>query len=159
MTAGVHKYFQFARCFRDEDLRADRGFEFTQLDLEMSFVERDEVMRTINTILAESVSAIGGKLQQQQFPIFTYQQAMDQFGSDKFDLRSDQEKQDGVLAFAWVVDFPMFKQVNKKTLPKFVTAKAAGPLPTILSAHPKRNIWSGTARARTSIRFLPINMT
>jgi aspartyl-tRNA synthetase len=116
MTAGVHKYFQFARCFRDEDLRADRGFEFTQLDLEMSFVERDEVMRTINTILAESVSAIGGKLQQQQFPIFTYQQAMDQFGSDKFDLRSDQEKQDGVLAFAWVVDFPMFKQVNKKDI-------------------------------------------
>ena len=51
MTAGVERYFQFARCIRDEDLRADRGFEHTQIDLEMSFMERDEVMQLVETML------------------------------------------------------------------------------------------------------------
>ncbi|MEP7167202.1 MAG: amino acid--tRNA ligase-related protein [Candidatus Woesebacteria bacterium] len=113
MVAGIERYFQLARCFRDEDLRADRGFEFTQLDLEMSFVERDDVMATVEDVVKESVQAVGGKLQKESFPVYTYKEAMDQFGADKFDLRTEEEKKEGTLAFAWVVDFPMFKKVDK----------------------------------------------
>lgn len=113
MTAGVEKYFQFARCIRDEDLRADRGFEFTQLDLEMSFAKRQDVMETVETVVKESVKAVGGKLQKETFPVYTYAEAMEKFGADKFDLRSEEEKKDGTLAFAWVVDFPLFKKVDK----------------------------------------------
>ena len=113
MTAGFERYFQFARCIRDEDLRADRGFEFTQLDLEMSFVDRDEVMKTVEDVVKTSVKAVGGQLKDEQFPVFTYDQAIEQFGADKFDLRTDEEKKAGLLSFAWVVNFPFFKKVNK----------------------------------------------
>jgi len=113
MTAGLERYFQFARCIRDEDLRADRGFEFTQLDLEMSFVDREQVMTTVEDVVKTSVKAVGGKFQKETFPIYTYKEAMEKFGADKFDLRTDAEKQDGTLAFAWVVDFPLFKKVDK----------------------------------------------
>lgn len=114
MTAGVENYFQFARCVRDEDLRADRGFEFTQVDVEMSFVERDDVMQTIESIVKESVKAVSGQLKDAEFPVFTYAEAMEKFGADKFDLRTDAEKSDNTLAFAWVVDYPFFKPVDKK---------------------------------------------
>lgn len=113
MTAGVDRYFQFARCFRDEDLRADRGFEFTQLDLEMSFVTRDDVMSHVEETVKAGVKSVGGKLKDEKFPVFTYSEAVDKFGADKFDLRSEEEKQAGVLAFAWVVNFPFFKKVDK----------------------------------------------
>jgi len=114
MTAGFERYFQIARCIRDEDLRADRGFEFTQLDIEMSFAKREDVMEMVEKATKQAVLAVGGKLKDQQFPVFTYQQAMDKFGADKFDLRTEEEKKAGVLAFAWVVDFPFFKKVNKE---------------------------------------------
>lgn len=114
MTAGFERYFQVARCIRDEDLRSDRGFEFTQLDLEMSFVDRDEVMAEVEKTVKSAVKAVGGKLQKTDFPVYTYDQAIKEFGADKFDLRSDAEKKDGTLAFAWVVDFPFFKKVDKK---------------------------------------------
>jgi aspartyl-tRNA synthetase len=113
MTAGVENYFQFARCIRDEDLRADRGFEFTQLDLEMSFVKREDVMATIEAVVKEAVLAVGGKLKDLTFPVYDYQDAIAQFGADKFDLRTEQEKKEGVLAFAWVINFPFFKKVDK----------------------------------------------
>ncbi|MBP9691341.1 aspartate--tRNA ligase [Candidatus Woesebacteria bacterium] len=112
MVAGVEKYFQFARCIRDEDLRADRGFEHTQLDLEMSFVDRDDVMNTVEEMVTSAIHAVGGKLQKEPFPVFTYQEALEKFGADKFDLRTDEEKKDGTLAFAWVVNFPFFKKVD-----------------------------------------------
>ncbi len=114
MTAGFERYFQIARCIRDEDLRADRGFEFTQLDLEMSFTKREDVMEMVEKATKTAVLAVGGKLKDQQFPVFTYQQAMDKFGADKFDLRTEEEKSSGVLAFAWVIDFPFFKKVNRE---------------------------------------------
>ncbi len=113
MTAGFERYFQIARCFRDEDLRADRGFELTQVDVEMSFVERDEVINTIEDVVKEAVKAVGGKLQHQQFPVISYKDAMEKYGADRFDIRSEEEKKDGTLAFAWVVDFPFFKKVDK----------------------------------------------
>jgi aspartyl-tRNA synthetase len=114
MTAGFERYFQFARCIRDEDLRADRGFEFTQLDLEMSFVDRDQVMKTVEDVTKTAVKAVGGQLKDEEFPVFTYDQAMEQFGADKFDLRTQEEKKAGLLSFAWVVNFPFFKKVNKE---------------------------------------------
>ncbi|MEA2056146.1 MAG: amino acid--tRNA ligase-related protein [Patescibacteria group bacterium] len=114
MTAGFEKYFQVARCIRDEDLRADRGFEFTQFDLEMSFASQEEIMQTVEKAVISSVQAVDGKLKETSFPVFTYDQAMEEFGEDKFDLRSEKEKAENVLAFAWVVDFPFFKKVNKK---------------------------------------------
>lgn len=113
MTAGVERYFQFARCIRDEDLRADRGFEFTQLDLELSFVERDDVMQTVESMVKSAVKAVGGKLKAETFPVVDYQEAMAKYGADRFDLRSEEDKANGVLAFAWVVNFPFFKQVDK----------------------------------------------
>ncbi len=114
MTAGVERYFQMARCIRDEDLRADRGFEFTQLDLEMSFVTQQEVMQTVEGLVKQAVKAVGGTLQQDPFPVFTYQEVMEKYGADKFDLRSDSDKEQGVLALAWVERFPFFKPVDKE---------------------------------------------
>lgn len=114
MTAGFEKYFQFPRCLRDEDLRADRGFEHTQVDLEMSFVNREDVMRTVEEIVKEAVKAVGGKLKEQTFPRFDYKDAMEKYGADKFDLRTEKEKEENVLAFAWVINFPFFKKVDKK---------------------------------------------
>lgn len=113
MVAGVEKYFQFARCIRDEDLRADRGFEHTQLDLEMSFVTREDVMNTVETLVKKAVKAVGGKLQKETFPVINYQDAIEKYGADKFDLRTEQEKEEGILAFAWVINFPFFKKVDK----------------------------------------------
>jgi aspartyl-tRNA synthetase len=112
MSAGFERYFQIARCIRDEDLRADRGFEFTQLDLEMSFATQQEVMNLVESVVKTAAKAVDGKLQQEQFPVLTYQEAMEQYGEDKFDLRSEPEKQANILAFAWVINFPFFKQVD-----------------------------------------------
>jgi aspartyl-tRNA synthetase len=114
MTAGFERYFQFPRCIRDEDLRADRGFEHTQVDIEMSFVNREEVMQTVEEVVKEAVSAVGGKLKDSAFPVIDYKKAMEKYGSDKFDLRTDEEKKKNILAFAWVINFPFFKKVDKK---------------------------------------------
>ena len=114
MTAGFERYFQLARCIRDEDLRADRGFEHTQIDLEISFVDQAMVMETVETVVKTAVKAVGGKLKDEQFPVITYKEALDKFGADKFDLRTDEDKKAGKLAFAWVVDFPFFKKVDKE---------------------------------------------
>jgi aspartyl-tRNA synthetase len=113
MTAGVEKYFQIARCLRDEDLRADRGFEHTQVDIEMSFVTREEVMSTVEDVVKNAVRSVGGKLQSENFPVISYKDALDKYGADKFDMRSEAEKKDGVLAFAWVINFPFFRRTSK----------------------------------------------
>lgn len=110
MVGGMERYFQIARCVRDEDLRADRGFEFTQVDIEMSFVEMDDVMNTIEAMMIAVAEGMGKKIKQKPFPRFTYQEAMDKFGADKFDLRTDDEKKEGVLAYAWVYKFPFFEK-------------------------------------------------
>ncbi|MCA9385494.1 aspartate--tRNA ligase [Candidatus Dojkabacteria bacterium] len=112
MSGGIDRYFQLARCLRDENLRADRGFEFTQVDLEVSYTTRDEIMELLETVIKKAVKEVGGKLQKENFPVYTYDQAIKEFGEDKFDLRSEEEKKDGTLAFAWVVDFPFFKEVD-----------------------------------------------
>jgi aspartyl-tRNA synthetase len=110
MTAGFERYFQVARCLRDEDPRADRAYEHSQLDLEMSFVDRDQVMATVEGMIVHAVEVVGGSTVKKPFPIVTYQDAMAKYGADKFDLRSDDQKKNGELAFAWVINFPFFEK-------------------------------------------------
>jgi aspartyl-tRNA synthetase len=87
MVSGVERYFQIARCYRDEDFRADRQLEFTQLDLEGSFWDRDDVLSTIESVLVAAAKELRGVDIQRPFPRLTWQEAMDRFGSDKPDLR------------------------------------------------------------------------
>ena len=90
MVAGIDRYFQIARCFRDEDLRADRQPEFTQLDVEMSFVAEEDVMSLIETMLIELIQATTNKrIQQIPFPHITFADAMEKYGVDRPDLRFD----------------------------------------------------------------------
>jgi aspartyl-tRNA synthetase len=93
MVAGVDRYFQIARCFRDEDLRGDRQPEFTQLDLEMSFVDEDAVMAFVESMIVEVSQATVPQrpLLNVPFPRLTYAEAMDRYGSDKPDLRFGME--------------------------------------------------------------------
>jgi len=88
MVAGFERYFQIARCFRDEDQRADRQPEFTQLDLEMSFVDADDVMQVSEDLLTALVPAMGAKrILTTPFPRLTYQETMNRYGTDKPDIR------------------------------------------------------------------------
>ncbi len=91
MVAGFDRYFQIARCFRDEDQRGDRQPEFTQLDVEMSFVEMDDVMQINEKLLMGLVKnfAPEKKIKETPFPVLTYEEAMNLYGSDKPDLRYD----------------------------------------------------------------------
>jgi len=91
MMSGIDRYYQFARCFRDEDLRADRQPEFSQLDIEMSFVEEKDVMQTTERMMRELFSSELGVDLPDPFPTMTYAEAMMRYGSDKPDLRIDLE--------------------------------------------------------------------
>ena len=114
MAAGFEKYFQFARCFRDEDTRGDRQPEFTQMDLEMSFATEEDVMGVNEKVIIEVVQKLypEKKIQEIPFPKITYKESMEKYGTDKPDLRKDKNDKN-LLAFAWVVDFPMFEKDDK----------------------------------------------
>ncbi len=110
MVAGMEKYFQVARCFRDEDQRGDRQPEFTQIDLEMSFVDEEDVMNIIESSVIEMTKILfpEKKISQTPFLRISYQESMEKYGNDKPDLRENKGDKNE-LAFAWVVDFPMFE--------------------------------------------------
>jgi aspartyl-tRNA synthetase len=106
MISGFDKYFQIARCFRDEDLRADRQPEFTQLDMEMSFVNREQVYREMEGMFNHVLKLIGVDLPA-EWPRMTYAEAMRRYGSDKPDLRFGMELQD-ISELVKEIDFPPF---------------------------------------------------
>ncbi|HVM76977.1 MAG TPA: aspartate--tRNA ligase [Candidatus Paceibacterota bacterium] len=111
MIAGIERYFQLAHAMRDEDLRGDRQFEHTQIDLEMSFATEKDVRDMVEGLMIRIAESCGKKVWKKPFPVFTHEQAMKQFGADKFDLRNEEEKKDpNIMAFAWVVDFPLFEK-------------------------------------------------
>src|SRR5665648_2983 len=91
MVGGMEKYFQIVRCFRDEDLRADRQPEFTQLDVEMSFVEAEDILPMMEQLMVRIFSETIGKKITMPFPRLTYKEAMDRYGSDKPDTRFGME--------------------------------------------------------------------
>lgn len=109
MVAGLDRYMQIARCFRDEDLRADRQPEFTQLDLEMSFVDRDDVIDLTTALLTRLWKQVLGVTLPTPFPRLTWREAMDRYGVDRPDMRFAMELCD-VGAIAAQSDFAVFKQ-------------------------------------------------
>lgn len=134
MVAGFENYFQLPRCFRDEDPRGDRQPEFTQLDIEMSFVEEDDVMSLIEEMVVQLIEKNfpDKKIQKKSFPRLPYEDVMKKYKTDRPDLRKDKKNNDE-LAFAFVVDFPTFewKEGDKRwgachhpfTRPKITDAK------------------------------------
>ena len=94
MVGGVDRYYQIATCWRDEDLRADRQFEFRQLDLEMAFVEREDVLDVLEQCVVASFASLGREEPERPFPRLTYSEAIARYGTDKPDLRYGLEIQD-----------------------------------------------------------------
>jgi aspartyl-tRNA synthetase len=109
MVAGFERYYQIVKCFRDEDLRADRQPEFTQIDLEMSFVHEDDVISLMEKLLAGVVQKVKGITIPTPFPRLSYREAMDRYGSDKPDTRFGLELRD-VSDIAKASDFKVFLQ-------------------------------------------------
>ncbi len=120
MVAGMEKYFQIARCFRDEDTRGDRQPEFTQLDLEMSFANQEDILSLIEDLYSGIIDTLfpGKKItldENGKFPRLKYDEVTAKYGSDRPDLRNN-KNDPNELAFAFVVDFPMFEKKDDGSL-------------------------------------------
>ncbi|RKJ06251.1 aspartate--tRNA ligase [bacterium D16-54] len=128
MCSGYDRYFQLARCYRDEDLRADRQPEFTQIDMELSFVDVDDVLDVNERLLARLFRELLGVEIPQPIPRMTWQEAMDRFGSDKPDLRFGMELRD-VSDVVRDCEFAVFKGAleNKGTV-RGINAKGQGTM-------------------------------
>jgi len=112
MVAGFERYFQIARCFRDEDPRKDRAYgEFTQLDMEMSFVDQEDILELIEDLFSKMIKELFPEkhITQSPWPRISHKEAREKYGNDKPDLRKNPEDPDE-LAFAWVLDFPLFTE-------------------------------------------------
>ncbi len=119
MSGGIERYFQIAKCMRDEDGRGDRQPEFTQLDMELSFVDREDVMQLNEALLIDIVTKLfpEKKIQAIPFPRISYADAMAKYGNDRPDIRTDKEDPN-LLAFCWVVDFPFFERTDTSDNPQ-----------------------------------------
>jgi len=106
MVAGIEKYYQIAKCFRDEDLRADRQPEFTQLDLEMSFVDEEDIFSLTEQLMQLVLKEMEGLEIKLPFPRITFDESQKKYNTDKPDLRKEAGSE---FVFAWVIDFPLFK--------------------------------------------------
>lgn len=116
MVAGLERYFQIARCFRDEDPRADRAYgEFTQLDLEMSFVTQEDILRLAEELFTTLAKEIFPHkyITQSPWPRLKHADVMKQYGTDKPDLRKNKKDKDE-LAFAWTLEFPLFNEQTEQ---------------------------------------------
>lgn len=115
MVAGFERYFQIARCFRDEDPRRDRAYgEFTQLDLEMSFVTQEDILQLTETLFSSLVTKIFPEkhITQSPWPRLSHADAIKKYGTDKPDLRKNKNDPDE-LAFSWTIDFPLFTRQSE----------------------------------------------
>jgi len=112
MVAGMEKYFQIARCFRDEDLRADRQPEFTQLDMEMSFIDEDDIQSLVESMITHVFAEAAGKQLSLPFPRLSYDEAMLRYGSDKPDTRFGLEIED-ITELVQDVEFKVFASAIK----------------------------------------------
>ncbi|MFH1662691.1 MAG: aspartate--tRNA ligase, partial [Chloroflexota bacterium] len=111
MVAGIEKYYQIARCFRDEDTRADRQPEFTQLDIEMSFVDEDDIINLLEELFTSLVETIKPEIKLvKPFPRLTYAETMKRYGTDKPDLRFGMELKD-ITDIAEQTEFAVFKSI------------------------------------------------
>jgi aspartyl-tRNA synthetase len=135
MVGGLEKYFQIAKCFRDEDLRADRQLEFTQIDIEASFVRQDDIMALTEGMLAAIFRAARGVEIARPFPRMTYREAIDAFGSDKPDRRfalplvdlSDDFRNSAFKVFRGALESGgVVKAINAKTFAGLTTGQLAG---------------------------------
>lgn len=107
MISGFERYFQFPHVFRDEDLRSDRLYELTQLDIEMSFTDKEELKDLIEELAIKvTEEVIGKEVKEKPFPVLSYEEAMSKYGKDDPDLRDDEEE----MAYCWITDFPMFEE-------------------------------------------------
>ncbi len=118
MVAGFEKYFQIARCFRDEDPRADRAYgEFTQIDIELSFTDQEEILKLTEELFTKIVHKVfpEKEIKQKPFPRITYEQAFKKYGTDKPDLRKNKNNPHE-LAFCFIVDWPLFQKTKEKKI-------------------------------------------
>jgi len=143
MVAGMDKYFQIVRCFRDEDLRADRQPEFTQIDIEMSFLDQEDILTMMEEMMAQIFQETMGVEVQTPFPRLTYQEALGRYGSDKPDLRfgmelvdvSDLVANSGFKVFAQAVaKGGQVKAINAKGCAKF-SRKEIDELPQVVAPY------------------------
>ena len=145
MVGGMDRYFQVARCLRDEDLRADRQFEFTQLDIEASFVTQEEIQAAITEAVADATEAAVGEAPGEAQRI-SWHEAMDRFGTDKPDLRFDMELVDLSTAFEQTA-VRAFAAPCVKALKSPAGRRSAGTVSTGWSTGPRssgRGAWPGS---------------
>ncbi|MEE8131871.1 MAG: aspartate--tRNA ligase [Candidatus Paceibacterota bacterium] len=163
MVAGLERYFQIVKCFRDEDTRGDRQPEFTQLDIEMSFTNQEEILKLVENLYVEAVKKFmpEKKIKEIPFPRISHKEAMEKYGSDRPDLRDDKNNKNE-LDFTFIVDFPMFewREEEKRwdavhhpfTKPKIETAEELKKDPSKIGAYQYDMVLNGEEIGGGSIR-------